>query len=115
MSNKKQLQRARRHARVRAKISGSASKPRLVVFRSLKNNYAQLVDDKSSKTLLSASDVKMKAESTKVEKAKEVGKEIAKKALEMKIDTCVFDKNGYKYHGRVKAIADGAREGGLKF
>lgn len=115
MTNNKLAQRVRRHTRVRAKISGTATRPRLMVVRTLTSNYAHLIDDESSKTLITVSDLKVKKGATKVEKAKEVGKELAKKALEMKIDTCVFDKNSYKYHGRVKAIADGAREGGLKF
>lgn len=111
----KQIQRVKRHKRVRAKVNGTAARPRLFVYRSLNNNYAQLIDDTASKTLVSVSDLKMKKAGTKVEMAKKVGEEVAKKAAELKITTCVFDKNGYKYHGRVKAIADGAREGGLQF
>lgn len=111
----KLIKREKRHARVRAKVSGTAERPRLFVYRSLDNNYAQLIDDVNSKTLISVTDLKMKKAGTKVEMAKKVGEEVAKKAQELKITTCVFDKNGYKYHGRVKAIAEGAREGGLKF
>ncbi len=111
----KLINREKRHKRVRAKISGTAQRPRLFVYRSLNNNYAQLIDDVAGKTLLSVSDLKMKKAGTKVEMAKKVGEEVAKKAQDLKITTCVFDKNGYKYHGRVKAIADGAREGGLQF
>lgn len=107
--------RKRRHARVRAKILGSTTRPRLVVFRSLKFNYAQLVDDQAHKVLFSSSDQKIKAKGTKTEKAKQVGMDLAKKALEKNISEIVFDRNCYKYHGRVKALADGAREGGLKF
>lgn len=115
MKATKQLKRVKRQRRGRAKINGTAERPRLVVFRSLNNNYAQLIDDTASKTLASASDKKMKKKGTKVEMAKEVGLELAKQAATNKITTCVFDKNGYKYHGRVKALADGAREGGLQF
>lgn len=107
--------RKKRHNRIRAKVNGNAERPRLVVFRSLTSIYAQIVDDKTNKTIVSASDLKSKAKGTKVEKAKEVGTEIAKKALEKNINTIVFDRNGYKYHGRVKALADAAREAGLQF
>ncbi len=106
--------RKRRHAKIRAKLSGTAKRPRLVIFRSLKATYAHLIDDESGKTLVTVSDLKAK-KGTKLEKAKAVGTDIAKKATELKVKTCVFDRNGYKYHGRVKAIAEGAREGGLKF
>lgn len=112
--NKKQIQRAGRHRRIRAKLAGTHSKPRLIVYRSLMATHAQLVDDGAGKTLASASDVKLK-KGTKTERAAEVGKTIATKALEQKIETCVFDRNGYKYHGRVKAVAEAAREAGLKF
>lgn len=110
----KELARKRRHAKIRAKLSGTAKRPRLMVDRSLKNIYAHLIDDDSGKTLASVSDIKEK-KGTKTERAKGVGEAIAKKATELKITTCVFDRKGYKYHGRVKAVADGAREGGLKF
>ena len=103
-----------RHNRIRAKVNGTTERPRLVVFRSLLGNYAQLIDDSTGQTLASASDMEAKT-GTKTEKAKVVGMELAKKALEKNILTCVFDRNGYKYHGRVKALAEGAREGGLKF
>ncbi len=112
---KKILNRKTRHRRVRAKISGTALKPRLVVFRSLDNHYAQLVDDEKHITLVSASDLKAKSKENKTARAKKVGSEIGKKALEMKITACVFDRNGYKYHGRIKSLAEGAREAGLKF
>lgn len=115
MSNTNYTLRKRRHAKIRKKVNGTATRPRLVVFRSLTHNYAQLVDDDKGVVLLSASDIKSKSKGTKIEKSKEIGLEIAKKAQEKKIEEVVFDRNGYKYHGRVKAIADGAREGGLKF
>ena len=109
----KLAKRMRRKARVRAKIFGTAKRPRLSVFKSLKYVSVQLIDDEKGKTLVSANDKKLKG--NKTEKAKDVGKLIAQKALDKKIKVCVFDKSGYKYHGRVKAVADGAREGGLKF
>lgn len=115
MTNIKEINREKRHARIRSKVNGSAKRPRLLVRRSLTNNYAQLIDDESGKVLCGLSDMKIKAKGTKSEKAKQLGLEIAKKAQELKITEVVFDRNGYKYHGRVKAIADGAREGGLKF
>lgn len=114
MPTTKEILRKRRGNRVRAKISGTAERPRLVVFRSLTANYAQLIDDVAGKVLVGVSDLKSK-KGTKTEKAKEIGMEIAKKAQELKITEVVFDRNGYKFHGRVKALAEGAREGGLKF
>jgi len=114
MKNTKSQARAQRHNRIRAKIAGTAERPRLVVFRSLKFNYAQLIDDVKKITIASISDAESK-DGTKTEKAKTVGIELAKKAKDLKIEACVFDRNGYKYHGRVKAIAEGAREGGLQF
>lgn len=108
----------RRRARVRAKIFGTAQRPRLSVFKSLKHIEVQLIDDSRGKTLVSANDRENKSsrqKSTKTERALAVGKSIAQKATDKKIKTCVFDKASYKYHGRVKAVADGAREGGLKF
>lgn len=116
MKNVKTIKRERRHNRIRARLAGTAERPRLVVFRSLKKNYAQLVDDASGKVLAAASDGTVSAKiGNKSQRAKIVGVELAKKALEKGINACVFDRNGYKYHGRVKALADGAREGGLKF
>ncbi len=113
----RQIKRIRRHKRVRAKISGTKEKPRLCVFRSNKHIYAQLIDDNKGKTLAVASDSELKTgkKNSKVEIAKEVGKLIAKKAAEKKIEKVVFDRGGCQYHGKVKALADGAREGGLKF
>lgn len=112
---KKQEKRIRRHIRVRSKVKGNSKIPRLCVFRSANHIYAQLVDDEKGKTLMIASDLKMKGKKGKIAFASEVGKDIASKAIEKKIQKIVFDRGGYKYHGRVKAVADGAREGGLKF
>jgi large subunit ribosomal protein L18 len=109
-----QILRKKRHARIRSKVSGTAARPRLCVYRSLTTIYAQLIDDVAGKTLVAASDIKSK-KGTKVESAKNVGTELAKLAKELKIEECVFDRNGYKFHGRVKSLAEGAREGGLKF
>ena len=108
--------RKRRHRGVRAKVSGTNKIPRLCVFRSSNHIYAQLIDDLKGKTLLSVSDIELKKVSgKKVDVAKEVGKSIAEKAAEKKISKVVFDRGGFKYHGRVKSLAQGAREGGLKF
>ncbi len=114
MSTRKQELRNRRRNKIRKRILSNSAKPRLVVFRSNSNIYAQIIDDKAGKTLASASDLKVK-DGKKSERAFEVGKEVAKKAKEMKVSEVAFDRNGYKYHGRVKALADGAREEGLKF
>lgn len=100
---------SRRKARVRAKVSGVPARPRLSVFRSNKNIYAQIIDDVSGRTLASASG------GFKTEAAFSVGEVLAKKALKAKIKKVVFDKGAYKYHGRIKALADGARKGGLNF
>ncbi len=101
-------------ARIRGRISGTAQRPRMTVFRSNKQIYVQLVDDLRGATLASASSKNI-TEGTKTEIAAVVGKEIAKKALEAGITEVVFDRNGYLFHGRVKSLADAAREGGLKF
>ena len=108
--------RLRRHARVRTKISGTAACPRLNVFRSSKHIYAQIIDDVAGVTLVSAStmDKDFTSYSGNKEAAKAVGEKIAKLALEKGITNVVFDRGGYIYHGRVQALADGAREGGLK-
>jgi len=106
--------RKNRHRRVKAKLFGTASRPRLVVSRSLSDISAQLVDDEARKTIISISTLKIK-KGTKTEQAKEAGIELAKKAIEAKISEIIFDRAGFKYHGRVKALAEGAREGGLKF
>ncbi len=107
--------RLRRHARVRTKISGTAARPRLNVFRSSKHIYAQIIDDIAGVTLASAStmDKDFTGNGGNIEAAKAVGNKIAKVALEKGITTVVFDRGGYIYHGRVKALAEGAREGGL--
>ena len=105
---------ARRKSRIRAKISGTAERPRLTVFKSHKYIYAQLIDDTKGHTLLSIDTREMKGK-TPVERAKEVGVEIAKKAKAAKITKVVFDRNGYLYTGKIKTVADAAREGGLEF
>ena len=102
-------------ARIRGRISGVAERPRMTVFRSNKQIYVQLIDDLAGKTLVSASSKNLDATGTKCEVAAKVGAEIARKALEAGITTVVFDRNGYLFHGRVKSLADAAREGGLKF
>lgn len=108
--------RLRRHRRVRGKISGTAERPRLDVFRSSKHIYAQIIDDVAGVTLVSASTVEKGFEGFggNVEAASKVGKAIAEKALAKGIKTVVFDRGGFVYHGRVKALAEGAREGGLE-
>ena len=106
--------RARRKLRIRKNLSGSAERPRLVVFRSLKHIYAQLVDDVSRRTIATVSDASIES-GKKTEKSTAVGKLIAEKAKAAGITKVVFDRGGYQYHGRVKAVADGAREGGLEF
>lgn len=106
----------RRKKKVRAKIFGTQERPRLSVFRSNRRIYAQIIDDSKGKTLVSASDLSKNPEKTsKVEGAKKVGEKVAKGALAKKIKKVVFDKSGYKYHGRIKSLADAAREGGLEF
>ena len=114
-TSKKSTNRLRRKIRIRSKISGTAARPRLVVFRSLNFHHLQLIDDIKGLTLASASDLTVKNKEPKTARAKKVGMEIAKLAKEKNITTCVFDRNGYKYHGRVKALAEGLRSGGLKF
>jgi large subunit ribosomal protein L18 len=109
--------RARRQRRVRGKVAGTAGRPRLVVFRSNLGIYAQLVDDGSGRTLASAGwkGLAKSFKGNKTDQAREVGKLIADRAKKAGVDTVVFDRAGYLYHGRVKALADGAREGGLTF
>lgn len=108
--------RERRHRRVRRKISGTAERPRLVVFRSNRGIFAQLVDDEAGRTLAAASWKTIPpVQGTKTEQAREVGRALAAVARERGIERCVFDRGGYLYHGRVKALAEGAREGGLQF
>ena len=116
----KNADRIKRHARVRAKISGTPERPRLSVYRSLVHIYAQIIDDVAGNTLVAASTLekdiaKLVEGKTKTEAAKIVGAELAKKALAKGIDTVVFDRGGYIYTGRVTSLADGAREAGLKF
>ena len=110
-------QRAKRHARVRGKISGTAERPRLCVFRSENHIYAQVIDDVAGHTLVAASSVEKEFEGNggNVEAAKKVGLKVAERALQKGIEVVVFDRGGYIYHGRVQALADAAREGGLKF
>jgi large subunit ribosomal protein L18 len=105
--------RARRHLRVRKNVSGTPERPRLVVFRSLKHITAQIVDDTTGRTMMTVTSVKL--DGKKSEKSVQVGKMIAEKAKAAGVSKVVFDRAGYKYHGRVKAVADGAREGGLEF
>ena len=110
-------QRKKRHTRVRAKISGTGATPRLCVYRSLKNIQAQIIDDEQGITLVSASTMEKDFEGlgSNKEAARKVGKLIAERALAKNIETVVFDRGGYLYHGRVLELAEGAREGGLKF
>ncbi|MFR1709147.1 MAG: 50S ribosomal protein L18 [Clostridium sp.] len=114
----RKLSRERRHLRVRKKVHGTAERPRLAVFRSEKNIYAQIIDDVAGRTLVAASsldkDFSLKVGSNK-EAAKLVGEAVAKKAIEAGITEVVFDRGGYVYHGRVQMLAEGAREAGLKF
>jgi len=106
--------RYQRKKRIKAKIKADAKTPRLAVFKSLKKIYAQVIDDTKGVTLTSANSGEIKKIKNNIEGAKEVGKIIAKKCLAKKIKAVVFDRSGYKYHGKVKALADGAREGGIK-
>ena len=115
IKNKKEARRKKIQARVRKTISGSDAKPRLCVFRSNKAIYAQIIDDKAGHTIVSASSVKAGIAGSKTDQAKAVGEMIAKVATEKGITSVVFDRSGYIYHGRVKSLAEGAREGGLKF
>ena len=113
----RKMERTRRHIRVRRKISGTPERPRLCVYRSNTNLYVQIIDDVAGNTLVSAStlDKEVKTKHANKEAAKELGTLIAKKALDKKIETVVFDRSGYIYHGVVKELAEAAREGGLKF
>jgi len=108
--------RLRRHRRVRSKVAGTAERPRLAVFRSNRGIFAQLIDDESGRTLASASWQALGSQGgSKTEQAGAVGKALAEVAKKAGIERCVFDRGGYLYHGRVKALAEGAREGGLQF
>ena len=113
----RKMERSRRHIRVRRKISGTAERPRLCIYRSNTNLYVQIIDDVAGNTLVSAStlDKEIKTKHANKEAAKELGTLIAKKAADKKIETVVFDRGGYIYHGVVKELAEAAREGGLKF
>ena len=116
MAFSKEVRRAKIKRRIRKNITGTSEMPRLSVFRSNKQIYAQIIDDSTGKTLVSASSYNNKAASgSKMEQAAVVGKEVAEKAVKAGITSVVFDRNGYLYHGRVKSLADSAREGGLKF
>ena len=121
MINRKKNSRLRAKIRIRKHMSGSPERPRLSVYRSLNSIYGQVIDDSNGKTLASASSLSkeivedLKSAKGKTAKSKIVGILLAKKALEQNISTVVFDRNGYRYHGRVQAFAEGAREGGLKF
>lgn len=120
---KYKTQRDKRRTRIRAKVKGTKNRPRLSVFRSNKHIFAQLIDDVKGETLVAASDTESvksaknqrKSGLSKVEVASKVGQALAKKALKLGIKQVVFDRGGYKYHGRVKSLAEAAREGGLKF
>ena len=114
MTTKKQERRIKIKFRIRKKVSGTAERPRMSVFRSNKQIYVQLINDLTGQTLCSASSLGMET-MPKIEQAGKVGELVAKKALEAGINEVVFDRNGYLYHGRVKAVADAARNGGLKF
>jgi large subunit ribosomal protein L18 len=109
--------RKKRKMRIRKKINGTAERPRLVVFRSSKHIYAQIIDDLAGATLASASTLSLEGDNIRlnVENAKLVGKKVAEEAIKKSITSVVFDRNGFVYHGRIKAVADGAREGGLNF
>lgn len=113
----KNITKLKRKLRIRAKIRKNTSRPRLAIFRSNKYIYAQIIDDQKGQTLIGVSEVNLslKYKVSKTDKSKQLGLLIAKKATEKKINKVVFDKGQYKYHGRIKAVADGAREGGLKF
>jgi large subunit ribosomal protein L18 len=111
----KQNKRLRRKGRVRAKANGTAACPRLSVFRSNRGIYAQIINDEIGKTLIAVGATEAKVKDKKIAASLELGKLIAVKAIAKGISQVVFDRNGYKYHGRVKALAEGAREGGLKF
>lgn len=111
----KQSKRLRRKGRVRAKVSGTAACPRLAVFRSNRGIYAQIINDEIGRTLAAVSAGEVKKKGKKIDVSLELGKLVAAKAATKDISRVVFDRNGYKYHGRVKALAEGARAGGLKF
>jgi large subunit ribosomal protein L18 len=111
----RKVNRSKRHKRVRVHVAGTSQKPRLAVFRSLNHLYAQLIDDAQSRTLAAASTLEIKAKGNGVAQAAEVGKAIAAKAKAAGVNAVVFDRGGFLYHGRIKALADAAREAGLEF
>jgi len=118
MHSNKAKTKAVRHRRIRAKIKGTADRPRLVVFRSNKHLFLQIIDDEKGKTLVGIGDVgkdKKLKKTTKTNTAFDLGKKVAEEAVKKNIKSIVFDRGGYAYHGRVKSVAEGAREGGLKF
>ncbi len=120
MAQSKEQSRLRRHQRIRKRLQGTGEKPRLTVYKSLNHIYAQLIDDAAGKTILSASTLEKDIRTAikhggNLEAAKKVGASLAQKALSKKITTVVFDRAGYRYHGCIKALADAAREQGLKF
>ncbi len=119
MAKKKQQSRINRHTRIRKRVFGSVERPRLAVYRSSNHFHAQIIDDTTMKTLMGVStlskDFSSSKDSGNIKGARELGKLVAKKALEKKIQTVVFDRGGFFYHGRIKAFAEGAREGGLTF
>jgi len=111
----RKVARARRHRRVRVKVAGNAQRPRLSVYRSLHHVYAQLIDDESGRTLAAASTLNLKAGKKDVDAAAAVGRSLAERAREAGVSAAVFDRGGFLYHGRVKALAEAVRGGGLKF
>ncbi len=111
----RKVNRLKRHKRVRVHVAGTQERPRLAVFRSLNHLYAQLIDDAASRTVASASTVELKAKGNGMTQAQEVGKTIAAKAKAAGVNSVVFDRGGFLYHGRIKALADAAREAGLEF
>lgn len=111
----KKQKRIKRHKRIRAKVMGTESLPRVSVFRSNRHLFVQLVDDAKGKTVLSAGDLRNELKGDKKEKASRVGELLAQKALEKGVKKVVFDRGGFKYHGRIKSLADGLRKGGLEF
>lgn len=121
MVNRNKNTRVRSKMKIRKVITGTPERPRFTVYRSLDNIYAQIIDDTTGNTLVAASSLTKELEQDlkkakgKIQRSKTIGNYIAKKALEQKINTVVFDRNGYRYHGRVQAVAEGAREAGLKF
>ncbi len=115
MIRKYENNRIKRHVKIRSEISGSAKRPRLAIFRSSAHIYAQLIDDTAGKTLAKASDLEVKEKMTKTQKASKVGELIAAAGKSAKVTAVVFDRGGFAYHGRIKALAEAARSGGLQF